>query len=62
MLKVKDVYQEALKEVTWNLQKVLDESLKSIKKVHKALESVWKSSPAKKPVLCRNQLSNPLGK
>ena len=40
MLKVKDVYEKALKEVTSNLQKVLNESVKSIKKVLEVLEFV----------------------
>ena len=43
MLKVKDVYEKFLKEVTYNLQKVLNESVKSVKKVPKVLESVRKS-------------------
>ena len=43
MLKVKDVYEKFLKEVTCNLRKVLNESVKSIKKVLRVLESVRKS-------------------
>ena len=46
MLKVKDIYEKVLKEVTSNLQKVLNESVKSIKYL-KVLESVRKSPPAK---------------
>ena len=49
MLKVKDVYEKVLKEVTCNLQKVLNESVKSIIKVLKVLESVRKSPSAKNP-------------
>ena len=49
MLKVKDVYEKVLKEVTCNLRKVLNESVKSIKKVLKVLESVRKSPPAAIP-------------
>ena len=49
MLKVKDVYEKVLKEVICNLQKVLNESVKSIKKVLKVLESVRKSPPAEDP-------------
>ena len=49
MLKVKDVYEKVLKEVTCNLRKVLNESVKSIKKVIKVLESVQKSPPAENP-------------
>ena len=45
--KVKDVYEKALKEVTYNLRKALNISDKSIKKVLQVLESVWKSPPAK---------------
>ena len=47
MLKVKDVYEKVLKELTCNLQKVFNESVKSIKKVLKVLESVPESPPAK---------------
>ena len=46
ILKVKNVYEKVLKEVACNLQKVLNESVKSIKKVLKVLESVQKSPPA----------------
>ena len=49
MLKVKDVYKKVLKKVTCNLRKVLNESVKSIKKVLKVLESVRKSPPAENP-------------
>ena len=49
MSKVKDVYEKVLKEVTCNLRKVLNESVKSNKKVLKVLESVRKSPPAKNP-------------
>ena len=49
MLKVKDAYEKVLKEVTCNLRKVLNESVKSIKKVLKVLESVRKSPPAENP-------------
>ena len=49
MLKVKDVYEKVLKEVTCNLRKVLNESVKSIKKVLKVLESVRKSQSAEIP-------------
>ena len=48
MLKVKDVYEKVLKKVTFNLAKVLNESVKSIKKVLKVLEFVRKSPPAEK--------------
>ena len=44
ILKVKDVYEKVLKEVTCNLQKVLNKSIKSIKKELQVLESVRKSS------------------
>ena len=46
MIKVKDVCEKFLKEITCNLGKVLNESAKSIKKVLKVLESVRKSPPA----------------
>ena len=46
MLKLKDVYEKVLKEVNCNLRKVLNESVKSIKKILKVLESVRKSPPA----------------
>ena len=46
MLNVKDVYVKVLKEFTYNLQKVLNESAESIKKVLKVLETVKKSPPA----------------
>ena len=49
MLKVKDVYEKVLKEVTCNLQKVLNESVKSIKKVLRVLESARKFPPAGNP-------------
>ena len=49
MFKVKDVYEKVLKEVTCNLGKVLNESVKSIKKVVKVLESVRKSPLAENP-------------
>ena len=49
MLKVKDIYEKVLKEVTCSLRKVLNESVKSIKKVLKVLESVRKSPPAENP-------------
>ena len=49
MLKVKDIYGKVLKDVTCNLRKVLNESVKSIKKVLKVLESVRKSPPAANP-------------
>ena len=49
MLKVKDVYEKVLEEVTCKLRKVLNESAKSIKKVLKLLEFVRKSSPAENP-------------
>ena len=49
MSKVKDVYEKVLKEVTCNLRKVLNESVKSIKKVLKVLESVGKFPPAENP-------------
>ena len=54
MLKVTDVYEKVLKEVTCNLRKVLNESVKSIKKVPKTPTS-------RKPAPCRNQSSNPTG-
>ena len=47
ILKVKDVYEKVLKELICNLQKVLNESIKSIKKILEVLESVRKSPPAK---------------
>ena len=40
MLKVKDVYEKVLKEATYNLPEVLNESFKSVRKVLKVLESV----------------------
>ena len=46
MLKVKDSYEQVLKEFICSLRKVLNESVKSIKKVLKVLESVQKSPPA----------------
>ena len=46
MLKVKDVYEKVLKEATYNLPEVLNESFKSVRKVLKVLESVRKSPPA----------------
>ena len=49
MLKVKDVYKKVLKEVTCNLRRVLNESVKSIKKVLKVLEFVRKSPPTENP-------------
>ena len=49
MLKVKDVYEKFLKEVTCNLRKVLNESVKSIKKVLRVLESARKSPPIENP-------------
>ena len=49
MLKVKDVYETVLEEVTCNLRKVLNESVKSIKKVLKVLESARKFPPAEDP-------------
>ena len=49
MLKVKDVYKTVLEEVICNLRKVLNESVKSIKKVLKVLESARKSPPAEDP-------------
>ena len=45
--KVKEVYEKVLKEVTCDLRKVLNESVKSIKKVLQVLEIVRKSSPVK---------------
>ena len=49
MSKVKDVYEKVLKEVISNLRKVLNESVKSIKKTLKVLESVRESLPAENP-------------
>ena len=49
MLKLKDVYETVLEEVTFNIGKVLNESVKSIKKVLKVLESAQKSPPAEDP-------------
>ena len=46
--KVKDVYEKVLNEVICNLRKVLNKSVKSIKKVLKLLESVGKSPPGEK--------------
>ena len=40
---VKDAYEKVLKEVSCNLQKVLNKSVKNIRKVLQVLESVWKS-------------------
>ena len=51
MLKVKGVYEKVLKEVTCNLRKVLNESVNSIKKVLKVLESAIKSPPAETPIV-----------
>ena len=48
--KVKEVYEKVLKEVTCNLQKVLNKTVKSIKKVTKVLKSVRKSSRVENPV------------
>ena len=45
ILRVKDVYEKVLKEVTCKLQKALNKSVKSIKKVLQVLQSVRKSSP-----------------
>ena len=45
--KVKEVYEKVLKEVTCDLRKVLNESVKSIEKVLQVLEIVRKSSPVK---------------
>ena len=47
-MKSKRAYEKVLKEVTCNLQKVLNKSVKSIKKVLQVLESV-------QPPPCRNQ-------
>ena len=47
--KVKDVYEKVLKEVTCNLQKVLNKTVKNIKKVIKVLKSVRKSSRVENP-------------
>ena len=49
--KVKDVYEKVLKEITCNFQKVLNKSVKSIKKVFKVVESARKFPPAKNPHL-----------
>ena len=49
MLKVKDVFEKVLKEITCNLRKVLNESVKSIKKVLNVLESVRKFQLAENP-------------
>ena len=49
MLKVKVVYETVLEEVTCNLRKVLNESVKALKKVLKVLESTRKSPPAEDP-------------
>ena len=40
---VKDAYEKVWKEVSCNLQKVLNKSVKNIRKVLQVLESVWKS-------------------
>ena len=49
MLKLKDIYEKVLKEVICNLRKVLNKSVKSIKKVLQVLEFVRKSPPAENP-------------
>ena len=49
ILKVKDVYEKVLKEITCELRKVLNKSIKSIKKVLQVLESVRKFPPAENP-------------
>ena len=63
--KVKEVYEKVLKEVTCNLQKVLNKTVKSIKKVTKVLKSVRKSSRVENPVPETSQPShnanNPAG-
>ena len=42
ILKIKDIYEKDLKEVTCKLPKLFHNSIKSIKKVLQVLESVWK--------------------
>ena len=50
ILKVKDVFEKVLKEVTCDLRTwVLNKSVKSNKKVLQELKSVWKSPPAENP-------------
>ena len=47
--KLKDFYEKVLEEVTCNLRKVLNKSVKRIKKVLQVLESIRKSPPAENP-------------
>ena len=49
MLKLKDVCEKILKEVTSDLQKCWIKSVKSIKKVLQELKSIRKSTPVENP-------------
>ena len=57
MLKVNDVYEKVLKEVTCNLRKVLNESVKSIKKVLKVLAENPHHAETNHPTLSASKLT-----